>query len=171
MKRDYQAERQHRLNAAIDFGRRLRKTRLSYQLSREQVANGAGISTQSVTRYELGSQTPRPDRIAALASAIGCPAASLLVDDVVLAEIRVAPETLELVRRDGQLAADEVAARMASSLSSLLLAEATRPPVDLRPHARPRRRRSRAEVLAGTAQAREMQAARKAAATARNEIA
>jgi transcriptional regulator with XRE-family HTH domain len=169
-RRDYEAERREREAGAIAFGKRLRKARLTYQLGREYVAQAAGIPLRSLIRYELGSQTPPPARISALASAIGCPAASFLVDDVVLAELRVSPETLERVRSEGQPAADEVAARIAATLAPLLLAEATRPPVDLRPGARPRKRRDRAQVLAGVARAKERSAARAARDAAAGEI-
>lgn len=90
------------------------------------------------------------------------PLASLLTDELVLAEIRISDETLERVKREGKPAAEEAARRIAQGLEALLLAEAGRPPVDVSPGARPKHRRTRAEVLAGIAEAQRMSKARQA---------
>lgn len=96
------------------------------------------------------------------ASALGIPVAALLCDDLVLAEVRVSDETLAAVKRGGMPAAEAAAQRLAASLAPLLYAEATRKPVDLSPGARPKRRRTRAEVLEGIAAANAARAARDA---------
>lgn len=72
---------------------------------------------------------------------------------------RVSDETIEQVRREGRKASLSAAERIASRLEPLIWREATRPPVDVSVGARPRRRRSRAEVLAGIAEANKMRAA------------
>jgi hypothetical protein len=77
----------------------------------------------------------------------------------VLAEVRVSDETIEQVRREGREASKEAAQRLASRLEPLIWQEATRPPVDVSAGARPKRRRSREEVLAGIAEANRMRAA------------
>jgi hypothetical protein len=98
-----------------------------------------------------GTKTPRFWRGQAIASALGVPTASLFTDAAVLAEIRVSDVTLGQIRREGRGACKAVAERLASLLEPLILQEATRPPVDVSPGARPKRRRTRAEVLAGIA--------------------
>src|SRR3954447_4604389 len=104
---------------------------------------------------------PRPHRLNVVAATIGCPVAQLLNDELVLVEVRISDETLERVRREGQPAAAEAGARIARGLESLLLAEATRRPVDVSPGARPNPRRTRAQVLAGVNAAKQMRAARR----------
>ena len=84
--------------------------------------------------------------------------AALFTDEVVLAEVRVSKETIEQVRREGRDASKEVAERLASRLEPLIWQEATLPPVDVSPGARPKRRRTRTEVLAGVAEANRMRA-------------
>jgi hypothetical protein len=84
--------------------------------------------------------------------------ASLPTDEVVLAEVRVSDATIEQVRREGRPACREAAERLASRLEPLIWQEATRKPVDISPGARPKRRRTRAEVLAGIAEANRMRA-------------
>jgi hypothetical protein len=86
--------------------------------------------------------------------------ASLFTDEVALAEVRVSGATIEQVRRDGHKVSRSAAERIASRLEPLIWQEATRPPVDLSPGARPRRRRSRIEGLAGIAEAKRMRASR-----------
>jgi hypothetical protein len=86
--------------------------------------------------------------VPAIAAALGIPIASLLTDQCVLQEIHVSEETLERIRREGKPAAEEVADRLTVNFFALLMAEATRPPVDLSPGARAKPRRSREELLA-----------------------
>ena len=87
------------------------------------------------------------------------PVAALFADDVVLAEVRVSNETIEQVRREGREASRSAAERIASRLEPLIWQEATRKPVDISPGERPKRRRTRLEVLAGIAEANRMRAA------------
>ena len=82
----------------------------------------------------------------------------MFTDEVVLAEVRVSKETIEQVRREGRDASKEAAERLASRLEPLIWQEATLPPVDVSPGARPKRRRTRTEVLAGVAEANRMRA-------------
>jgi len=98
--------------------------------------------------WEVGSRPYSARKLPDLASALGIPIASLLTDELVLAEVRISDETLERVKCEGRPAADEVAARIAQNLAALLLAQATAPARDFSPGARARPRRSREEVLA-----------------------
>ena len=107
-----------------------------------------------------GSKTPRLWRGQDIASALGVPTASLFTDEVVLAEVRVSDATIEQIRREGLTACKQTAERLAGMLEPLIWREATRRPVDVSPGARPKRRRSRVEVLAGIAEANRMSAAR-----------
>ena len=65
-----------------------------------------------------GTRRPRLWRGQDVVSALGVPAASLFTDEVVLAEVRVSDATIEQVRREGQQACKEAAARLASRLVS-----------------------------------------------------
>ena len=70
-----------------------------------------------------------------------------------------ADETIAQVRREGRTACKQAAERLAGMLEPLISQEATRKPVDISPGARPKRRRSRVEVLAGIEQANAMRRA------------
>jgi transcriptional regulator with XRE-family HTH domain len=137
------------------IGQRLRRRRLESGHTAESIYRAIGISMAQYGNYEVGSRPYPVHRLAAIASAIGIPVASLLTDEVVLAEIRASSETLERVRREGRPAAREAALRIVDNLEALLLAEATRPPVDLSPGARAKPRRSREQKLASWAAATE----------------
>ncbi len=130
------------------FPRRLKRERLAAGHTQKTAAQQIGVSTATLQRWELGAHMPRPESAARIAPALGIPVARLFTDELVLAEVRVSAETLDRVKREGAPAAREAAKRIAQGLEALLLAEATRPPVDVSPGARPKRRRSRAEVLA-----------------------
>ena len=105
-----------------------------------------------------------------MAQALGLPVAQLFTDELVLAELRISEETLERVREHGARAAQEVVEGFVPALVARLLAEATRTPVSLEPGARPKQRRTRAQVLAGTAQANAMRAAKRAQRQAQSRI-
>ena len=149
--------REHR-----ERGQRLRRRRLEAGLTAARAAELAGATNTQWKLWEVGTQ-PYPHRlIPNLASALGIPIASLFVDELVLAEIRVSEETMQRVRRDGSPAAREVAERLARNLEALLLAEATKPPVDLSPGARAKPRRTREQKLASWAKAAESSARKRA---------
>ena len=118
-----------------------------------------GSKTGGPSRSE-GTKRPRLERGAKIAQALNVPVAALFAEAVVLAEIRLSDETIQRVRREGQQACEEAAERIASRLEPLIWQEATRKPVNVSPGARPKRRRTRAEVLAGIAEANRMRAAR-----------
>jgi hypothetical protein len=109
--------------------------------------------------WERGTRTPRLWRGQEIARALAVPVASLFTDEVVPAEVRVSDATIEQVRREGREASRSVAERIASRLEPIIWQAATRPPVDVSPGARPRRRASRVEKLAGIEQANRMRAA------------
>lgn len=73
----------------------------------------------------------------------------MFTDACVLAEFTLREETMERVRNEGQAAIDEAANAIVGQLRSLILEASTRRTVDVKPGARAKRRRSRAEVLAG----------------------
>jgi hypothetical protein len=106
-----------------------------------------------------------------MARALQVPVALLLTDELVLAEIRVSDATLERVKREGRPAAQEAAQRIAARMEALLLAEASRPLVDVSPGARPKPRRTRVEVLAGIADAKAAREVRRQAAREARRIA
>jgi hypothetical protein len=93
--------------------------------------------------------------LAAIAAAIGVPIASLVVDELVLAEIRLSPETLERIRREGRPAAIAAIDRVRENLIALAIAEATRPARDFSPGARAKPRQTREQKLASWAAATE----------------
>lgn len=136
-------------------------------MTQDALAATLRIHGRTTQAYELGTRVPRWWAFPELAAALGVPVAQLLTDDLVLAEIRVSSETLERVKREGAPAAQKAAERIATGLTALLIAEATRPPVDVSPGARPKRRRSREEVLAGIAAAKRRSAQKNAARRAR----
>jgi len=94
---------------------------------------------------------------------LAVPVHSCFTDELVATEIRVSDETLERVKRQGRAAAREAAERIAENLEAVLLAEASKPPVDLAPGVRPKRRRSREEVLVGIVGAKASREARRQA--------
>ncbi len=137
------------------FAAKLRQARLTAGLTAQQVATATPLHAQTLRNYERGQAIPRPWRLNRLAQAIGVPVASLLNPELVLAEVRISDATLERVKREGRPAAEEAGARIAAYLTERLLQEAARVPVDVSPGARPKRRRTREEVLAGTQAAKE----------------
>jgi transcriptional regulator with XRE-family HTH domain len=63
-------------------GRRLRARREQAGLSVSELARRAGVSPQDVSRYESGTMTPGPDRLAALATALGAAPLELVEPEV-----------------------------------------------------------------------------------------
>jgi transcriptional regulator with XRE-family HTH domain len=57
----------------------LRTRRIMLGLSQKALATRAGIHPISLTRYETGSMTPRPDTFARLALALGCQVSDIAV--------------------------------------------------------------------------------------------
>ena len=84
-----------------------------------------------------------------MASALGVPVGRLLRDDCVVTEVVISEQTISDVRSNGRRASLEAAERLARQLEPLIYQEATRPPVDISAGARPKPRRTRAQVLAG----------------------
>jgi transcriptional regulator with XRE-family HTH domain len=138
---------------------RIRTLRLQTGISQTTAANTAGVHVTSWRNWESGSKRPRLERGDEIAQALNVPVAALFADEVVLAEVRVSEETIEKVRREGRDASKQAAERLALRLEPLIWLEATRKPVDVSAGARPRPRRSRAEVLAGIEQANAMRRA------------
>lgn len=115
------------------------------------------------SRWERGDGSYRPWRVPAIAAALNCPPGALFRDGV-FAELALARETIEEVRNGGRPAAAAVAERLARRLEPEIWRIATQKPVDPRSGARAKPRLSRAEVLAGVAEA------RKAAQKRRREL-
>jgi transcriptional regulator with XRE-family HTH domain len=151
------AQRQTRANQRTHdqrtIGQRLRRRRLEQGHTGATTANLIGVSKGQYDVWEVGSSAYPVRQLAEIAAALGVPIASLVVDELVLAEVRVSDETLERVKREGAPAADEAIARISANLKALLLAEASRPPVDLSPGARAKPRRTREQKLASWADA------------------
>jgi transcriptional regulator with XRE-family HTH domain len=138
---------------------RIRTLRHGAHVPIATAAKSAGVCDSTWRHWEQGTKRPRLERGAKIAQALNVPVAALFADEFVLAEVRVSDETIEQVRREGRPACKEAAERLASRLEPLIWQQATRKPVDISPSARPKRRRSRAEVLAGIAEANRMRAA------------
>ncbi|MBQ7499237.1 MAG: helix-turn-helix transcriptional regulator [Selenomonas sp.] len=51
---------------------RIRELRQEKQLSQEELARLLGVDRSSVARWELGSNSPRMDKLLALAKIFGC---------------------------------------------------------------------------------------------------
>jgi DNA-binding XRE family transcriptional regulator len=130
------------------LGARIRELRLTAGLTVPTAAKNAGVSVTAWNCWERGDKVPLLIRAPKIASALCVPVAALFRSDVI-AEVVVSAETVQRIREGGRPACVETAGRLASQLEPVLLEAANRRPVDLSPGARPKRRRSRAEVLAG----------------------
>jgi DNA-binding XRE family transcriptional regulator len=137
------------------FGARLKRHRLSQGLTVKHAARIAGISETTYWNWESGRVTPKLWRCGAIARALGVPVAALFSDELVVADVVVSEATVRAIRAGGRDACADVAQRLAVQLEPLIWAAVTAPAVDTRPGARPKRRRTRAEVLAGIADAKQ----------------
>lgn len=131
------------------FATRLRYERLAAGRTVTDAADATNIEPASWTRYERSQRVPRPWTLDRIAAALNVPAVRLMRDCRVVAEVEPSEATIADCRARGMPAALEAAERMVPALAALILAEATRPPVDTSPGARPKRRRSRTELLGG----------------------
>ena len=125
------------------LGARLRRLRTQKGLTQVTVAKQSGIHLQTWRTWEAGRSAYRPWRAVEIAQALDVPVKQLFVDDVVLAEITLRPETLEDVRQRGDEAVQDALARLNSWLGPMILQAATRPKAD----GRAQRRRTRPEKL------------------------
>lgn len=135
------------------LGQRLRLLRTQARLTKQQACRSTGVGLTAWTRWEQGTSAYRPWRAPRIAAALGVPVAQLFTDANVLAEIVVSEATLADVRNLGREHSRAAAERIAGQLEPLIYEAATRPAVDTSPGARAKRRRTRAEVLAGIKQA------------------
>ncbi len=67
----------------MTIAERIRFTRQQQKLSQAQLAQKAGISSKSLSRYELGTSIPPADNLKDIADALGVSADYLLNDDEV----------------------------------------------------------------------------------------
>ncbi len=134
-----------------EIGQRIRTLRIHHGLTQKVASANASCTMQTWGRWEHGIRAPVFWRAPLIARGIGVPVAQLFTDELVLADVTVSKETLARVRKEGQPAADEVAARLAAALSALLVAAAERPRVTAPKGSRPKKRRTRAEVFADVA--------------------
>lgn len=141
------------------LAQRIRRARLSAGITIASASRATGVSVTSWSAWERGTKTPKFWRGEAIASALGVPIASLFIDDCVLGDVRVSPESLKAVRAGGREASREIAERLARALEPLLYGAATRRPVAIGSEARAKPRRTRAQVLAGIEQANAMRRA------------
>lgn len=131
----------------MTFGQRIRTVRIAQGLTQAATARQAGVHTQTVSRWESGRVTPKLWRAGDIARALGVPVAALFTDELVVAEVVVSAETVAAIRKGGRDVARAAAQRLAEQLEPAIWEAATRKPVDTRPGARAKPRRSRAEVL------------------------
>jgi transcriptional regulator with XRE-family HTH domain len=143
------------------IGARIRELRLRAGLTVPTAARNAGVSVTAWSCWERGDKTPLLIRAPLIANALGVPVIALFRTDAI-ADVVVSAETIEKIRVGGRPACVEAAQRLAARLEPALLEAANQRPVDLSPGARPKRRRTRAEVLAG------IRAAKTATAAAQN---
>lgn len=107
--------------------------------------------------WELGTHAPRLHRALAIASALGIPVCALSAPEgfVAVTDVQLTPEAVARVRALGQPEAERLAQAIAAQLPALILATCRttqRPSAD----SRGKPRRSRAQVLAGIAEANAM---------------
>lgn len=135
------------------FPAKLRAHRISHGLTVKAAALNAGVSENSWWRWESGRVTPKLWRCGAIARALGVPVAALFSDELVVADVVISEATVKAIRAGGRDVCADVAQRLAGQLEPLIWAAVTAGPVDVSPGRRPKRRRTRAEVLAGIEQA------------------
>ena len=147
--------------ASVRIAHKLRELRTNAGLTQAALAKATHVSVTTYRAWESGTSTPRLYRGMELAQALGVPLVALFepyaVTEVVLSEAAV-----QAVRREGAPAAERYAQQVAASLPQLILATATPRRSPSRGRAGGRARRSRAEVLAGIAEANRMREARTA---------
>lgn len=139
---------------------RIRTIRQTAGLTQASCARTAGCSITTWRGWERGRQAPRPWNLERIARALSAPVAALLVPDGWRAlELRLQPSTVERVRAGGRPEAERVAALYAATLADAVLAACRVPARPPHSDGRGKRRRTRAEVLAGIAEAEQMRAA------------
>ena len=61
---------------------KIRDLRKSRRLTQKELADAAGLSIDTISRYERGDREPRITEMGMIAKALGCPAKDILMDDV-----------------------------------------------------------------------------------------
>ena len=99
-----------------------------------------------------------------IAQALGVPVAALFLEEgwQAVTDVNLTPDAVARVRRDGAAEARRLADLVAAQLPALILAACRRPSKAPPRGTRAKPRRSRAEVLAGIAEANRMRADRQA---------
>jgi transcriptional regulator with XRE-family HTH domain len=136
------------------LGLRLRRLRLQQGLTITAAATNAKVHHNTWRTWEQGRVAYRPWRSIEIASALGVPTKQLFTDASVLVELTLSDESKARVQNEGRQAAKAIAQSLVSQLEGLIYEESTRKPVNVRPGARAKQRRTRAQVLAGTRAAR-----------------
>jgi transcriptional regulator with XRE-family HTH domain len=149
----------------IELSKRIREARIAAGLTRRAAAMTAHVSERTWGRWESGTTTPTLARGGDIARALGVPLGALFVLDGerVVAEVRLTADAVVRVRQLGVPEAERLAAEAEGQLAPLILQRCRIPP-PAGPDRRGQRRRTRAEVLAGIAEAKRT---REAAAMAR----
>lgn len=142
---------------------RIRDLRINAGLTRRTCAQTAHVSQPTWGRWESGRHAPKPEKVPRIAAALGVPVAALFLEEGwrAVTAVNLTPEAVARVRRDGLVEAERLAQLVAAQLPALILA-ACRPSKSARCGSRARPRRSRAEVLAGIAEANGMRSERQA---------
>ena len=68
----------------VQFGRRLRALRIEREMTQEDLANAAGVSTVFISSIERGKYAPSFDKLAKLASALHVSVKDLVTDRVIM---------------------------------------------------------------------------------------
>ena len=138
---------------------RIRQSRLDAGLTRRACAQTAHVSEPTWGRWESGAHAPTPDKVPRIARALGVSLEALFLPDGwrAVTAVNLTPEAVDRVRSRGLPEAEGLATLVAAQLPSLIL-EACRPSANPKRGTRAKPRRTRAEVLAGIAEANRMRA-------------
>lgn len=143
------------------LGERIRTARQRSGLTQKQTASLTEVREHTLRRWEQGLHAPKFPNVVKLAATLGVPVASLLTDtpgQACVAEVMVSADTLRKIRSKGRKESQAVAARLATALEPLLW-RAARQPLPAGPNgSRAKPRRTREQIVAGTAQAKELHA-------------
>jgi transcriptional regulator with XRE-family HTH domain len=143
---------------------RIRTIRLANGVTIKQAAATARVSETSWKHWERGTHRPTLQNGSRIAAALGVPVAALFLEDgwQAVTDVNLTPDAVARVRRDGSAEAQRLADLVAAQLPALILAACRTPSKPAPRGTRAKPRRSRAEVLAGIAEANAMRAARAA---------
>lgn len=109
----------------------IRRLRQTAGISQARAAKLAGVSAWTWVQWEHAHRAPHIWRIPAIANALDCPLAAIY-DPAVIAEVRLADETRERIRQQGEPELERTLNALATNLRSAVLRAAltsTPPPL------------------------------------------